>query len=271
MMGTIPTHHLAQHMRIARVRLRPRDTVSFPVAGHLQRVDREHHIPSRQQRLHPRAPVGLDPDQHLARLIFRAEVIAYQGMQAFQALNAPPAAGGGPGPDHRRRGSSRRGGPQPNRHQRTAPHLPKPKPTPGREHRGDEQRPNGSVLTAAAANRITKASGTRGAVLARHMGNRRLADALYQQAFAALTASPGARNYHDRQRARGATPPPGPPRPGKPPRRHPARLPTPRRPLRRNHRLGFPEQDQPTRRLTPTNRGMPRREPWPSGRRTPLA
>jgi hypothetical protein len=42
-------------------------------------------------------------------------------------------------------------------------------------------------------------------VLARYARNRRLADALYHQAFTALTASPGARAYYDRQRARGAT------------------------------------------------------------------
>jgi transposase len=52
---------------------------------------------------------------------------------------------------------------------------------------------------------ITRASGTKRVVLARYARNRRLADALYQQAFAALTASPGARDYYDRQRARGAT------------------------------------------------------------------
>jgi hypothetical protein len=42
-------------------------------------------------------------------------------------------------------------------------------------------------------------------VLARYARNRRLADALYQQAFAALTTSPGARAFYDRQRDRGAT------------------------------------------------------------------
>ena len=52
---------------------------------------------------------------------------------------------------------------------------------------------------------ITKASGTRRAVLARYARNRRLADALHQQAFAALTASPGARAFYDHHRARGAT------------------------------------------------------------------
>jgi transposase len=52
---------------------------------------------------------------------------------------------------------------------------------------------------------ITRASGKTRVVLARHTRNRRLADALYQQAFAALTASPGARAYYDTHRARGAT------------------------------------------------------------------
>ena len=42
-------------------------------------------------------------------------------------------------------------------------------------------------------------------MLARRARNRRLADALYQQAFCALTSSPGARGYYDRHRARGAT------------------------------------------------------------------
>jgi hypothetical protein len=52
---------------------------------------------------------------------------------------------------------------------------------------------------------ITKASGTRRVVLARFVRNRRLADALHQQAFAALTASAGARAHYDQQRRRGAT------------------------------------------------------------------
>lgn len=50
---------------------------------------------------------------------------------------------------------------------------------------------------------ITRASGTKTAVLARYARNRRLGDALFQQAFAALTKSPGARAYYDAMRARG--------------------------------------------------------------------
>ena len=52
---------------------------------------------------------------------------------------------------------------------------------------------------------ITRASGTKRVVLARYARNRRLADALYQQAFAALTTSPGARTPYDAHRAIGAT------------------------------------------------------------------
>jgi transposase len=52
---------------------------------------------------------------------------------------------------------------------------------------------------------ITRASGLRRVVLARPARNRRLANTLYWQAFAALTSSPGARVYYDTQRARGAT------------------------------------------------------------------
>jgi hypothetical protein len=52
---------------------------------------------------------------------------------------------------------------------------------------------------------ITKASGTRRVVLARFVRNRRLADACYLWAFAALSASPGARSFYDQRRAAGDT------------------------------------------------------------------
>jgi transposase len=50
---------------------------------------------------------------------------------------------------------------------------------------------------------VTKQSGKRTVVLARVVRNDRLADPLHQQAFCALTASPGARAYYDQLRARG--------------------------------------------------------------------
>jgi len=49
---------------------------------------------------------------------------------------------------------------------------------------------------------ITRASGKKKVVLARYIHNDRLVDALGVQAFAALNASPGARAYYDKQRAR---------------------------------------------------------------------
>ena len=50
---------------------------------------------------------------------------------------------------------------------------------------------------------ITKASGKSHVVLARFKTNRRLRDALRQQAFVALSTSPGARAYYDAHRAAG--------------------------------------------------------------------
>lgn len=52
---------------------------------------------------------------------------------------------------------------------------------------------------------ITKASGKKKVALARFIHNDRLIDALMTQAFSALNASPGARAYYDRQKARGAS------------------------------------------------------------------
>jgi transposase len=50
---------------------------------------------------------------------------------------------------------------------------------------------------------ITRASGKKKTVLARYVHNNRLIDALGQQAFSALTGSPGARAYYDELRRRG--------------------------------------------------------------------
>jgi hypothetical protein len=52
---------------------------------------------------------------------------------------------------------------------------------------------------------LTRASGKHRVVLARYARNKRLADACYMWAFAALTASPGARAFYDQRRAAGDT------------------------------------------------------------------
>ena len=52
---------------------------------------------------------------------------------------------------------------------------------------------------------MTRSSGLRTVVVARAACNQRLVDACYLWAFAALTASRGARRCYDAYRARGAT------------------------------------------------------------------
>ena len=52
---------------------------------------------------------------------------------------------------------------------------------------------------------LTKASGKKRSVVARFIRNRHLADACYQWAFCALSASPGARAFYDEHRAKGET------------------------------------------------------------------
>ncbi|HEX5879761.1 MAG TPA: transposase [Actinomycetota bacterium] len=52
---------------------------------------------------------------------------------------------------------------------------------------------------------VTRSSGLRTVVVARAACNQRLVDACYLWAFAALTASPGARRCYDTHRVRGAT------------------------------------------------------------------
>ena len=50
---------------------------------------------------------------------------------------------------------------------------------------------------------VTRASGTKRAVIARHIRNRRLYDAIDQWAFCSITRSPGCRAYYDQHRAKG--------------------------------------------------------------------
>jgi hypothetical protein len=57
----------------------------------------------------------------------------------------------------------------------------------------------------AATSPITRASGQHRVVLARYARNKRLANACYLWAFAALNASPGARAFYDQRRAVGDT------------------------------------------------------------------
>lgn len=77
----IGAHHIGQRVRISSITFRPRHTVPLPVPGHLQRVDRIHRVPSRDQCRHPRAPLSLNPDQHLSLLGVLTELLTDHRVQ----------------------------------------------------------------------------------------------------------------------------------------------------------------------------------------------
>ena len=80
-MVAVQPDDLGEHMRITWVGLRPRRGVPVPVPRRLERVDRIHGVAGRDQRLHPRTTIGLDPDQHLLRPGVRVEMISDQLME----------------------------------------------------------------------------------------------------------------------------------------------------------------------------------------------
>ena len=84
---------------------------------------------------------------------------------------------------------------------------------------------------------LTVASGKKRAVLARHVRNRRLYDAIDQSALRAHHQPRCTRLLRPTPRRRRRAPP-SPARPRQPPRRHPPRLPTTPHRLQRRNRLG---------------------------------
>jgi hypothetical protein len=77
----IGAHHIRQGVRISGIAFRARDAAPFPVAGHLQWVDRTHPIPRSDQRGYPRATIGLDPDRHLCCVTVLLKVLGDQLIQ----------------------------------------------------------------------------------------------------------------------------------------------------------------------------------------------
>jgi len=84
--------HVRQHLRIPRIRLRARGRVPVPVPGRRQRVHREHQVASRGQRSDEQAPVSLDPDRHLARILRVSGGELVEPGNPVHALGEPPAA-----------------------------------------------------------------------------------------------------------------------------------------------------------------------------------
>ena len=64
--------------------------MAVAVAGHGQRVDREHLISGRGQRIHPQAAVGFDADHHLGGVVGMLGDQLVQPRDPGQALGQSP-------------------------------------------------------------------------------------------------------------------------------------------------------------------------------------
>jgi hypothetical protein len=71
----IGADQIGQHLRIPEVALGPGGGVPLGVPRDRQGIDREHLIAGCQQRLDPRAAVGLDPDHNLRRVVELAVIL----------------------------------------------------------------------------------------------------------------------------------------------------------------------------------------------------
>jgi hypothetical protein len=78
-MSPVQSHDLSEHMRIPGVALGTGSGMPLPVPRSRHGVDREHLIASRDQRGHPRAAVGLDPDLHPAGHLARVQIRPIRG------------------------------------------------------------------------------------------------------------------------------------------------------------------------------------------------
>ena len=87
---------VGQHLGVAAVGLGPRAAMAAAVAAHHLWIDRIHLVAGGQQRPHQQAPVGLNPDRHLCRVLGMG---GHQGVQlahAGQAVADPPGGQHGP-------------------------------------------------------------------------------------------------------------------------------------------------------------------------------
>ena len=90
----VGAHQIGEQFGVPGIGLRPRDLVAVAVAGHRQRVDREHLVAGRAQRFDPQPAVGFDADHHLARLFGMAGhqlVESTDAGQSFWVAVATPA------------------------------------------------------------------------------------------------------------------------------------------------------------------------------------
>ena len=154
----IGAHHVGQHVRVTGIALGAGHAVAFPVPRGLQRVHPVHRVPGRDQRAHPRAAVGLDPDDHLRIIGALAQLLPDQFMQPGHPGHPfrQPLTGQHAGPP--RPSAPRHDDPQPSHRLRTsASILPPEMPDPVSSLRENNQRPNETVLTPAGGHHIPAA------------------------------------------------------------------------------------------------------------------
>jgi hypothetical protein len=65
----VDAHQVGQQFGIGGIGLGARYVVAVAVPGHRQRVDRIHLIAGGDQRSHPQAAVGFDPNHHLIGIL----------------------------------------------------------------------------------------------------------------------------------------------------------------------------------------------------------
>ena len=90
MVVPVGAYQIGQQFGIGGIGFGARDVVAVAIAGHRQRVDREHLIAGRGQRPHPQAAVGFDADHHLIGFL---DVLGDQLVQLpdpGQPLGQPP-------------------------------------------------------------------------------------------------------------------------------------------------------------------------------------
>ena len=91
MIVAVSAHQISEHFGITGVGLRSGHVVTVPIARHRQRVDRVPLIAGRDESVHPQAAVGLDPDDHLARVNRVTGNELVEPTDADQPLREPPA------------------------------------------------------------------------------------------------------------------------------------------------------------------------------------
>jgi hypothetical protein len=77
----ISAHHIRQGVRVTRVALGAGHHMTLAITRRLQRIDRIYLVARSDQRLHPRTPIGLDPDHNLISFGILAQMLGDQFVQ----------------------------------------------------------------------------------------------------------------------------------------------------------------------------------------------